>query len=79
MNIFEKISDRILNGQFSGAISGYQTETEQRIMDKINEGWEIEDPNEEYDDDDKKMSAAGTVADFFNHDETAAKKYFRSL
>ena len=79
MNPFEKVAKIVVTGQFAGAISGYQTETEQVLMDKINNGFEIEDPNNVYDEQDRFMSASGTIADFFSHDEEAAEEYLKKL
>ena len=43
-------------------------------MDKIADGWEVEDPNGLYDDDDKLTSAIGTVQyNFFGDDKAVAE------
>jgi hypothetical protein len=79
MDIFEKITEAILNGGFSGAISGFQTEQEQRLMDYISMGWEIEDPEGKYSEVDRKMSAVGSVEYYFSYNEEEAGEFYDSI
>ena len=79
MSIYTKIAQRIFDGKFTGAISGFQTEMEQVLMERINKGFSIEDPTGEYDDQDKLLSASGTIDDYFGGDDKAAEDYYNEI
>jgi hypothetical protein len=69
MTTASKVATQIIHGRFSGATTGFNSEVLQQLADKVQAGLEIEDPNEEYSEEDKHTSIVGFLECEYTEDE----------